>query len=382
MTDFLAHVERARSRSRRHAGQRFAVLCARAPEQGPESLLEAVRRQVRQEDVVAWLEDGQLGILVGDLVHPSDPLRVGQRVQGLGASGVGIASSDTAYASSQAMLSAALEAADGAARLADPELHRQSSEHLIFEGELREAISHGGLQVFYQPIINLASGRIRGFEALVRWQHPTRGLLVPQDFLELTRRCGLLRAMDRLVLAASLQQLREWTSTFEANLQVSVNLSPDHFTEENGLAELQPLLEEYREVLDRLRCDIGEQVLLDEQAVANLHRLHDLKVGFHIDDFGVSPESFHCLGSFPFDCLKVDRTLIAEMEEEVNAELIGAVLRIAARMKMRTIAEGVVTHAQLEELRMLGCAEAQGYFFAPALEPAAATRLLREDPTW
>ena len=131
-----------------------------------------------------------------------------------------------------------------------------------------------------------------------------------------------------------------------------------------------------------MRIDVSEQVLFEKDGIESLKTLDMLDIGFNLDDFGVDSESFHCLGSFAFNSLKIDRALIQQMEDEVNAELIVAVLRIAKRMGMKTIAEGVVTHAQLEELRNLGCTEAQGFLFSEAVSVEEAGELINTEYRW
>lgn len=257
-----------------------------------------------------------------------------------------------------------------------------AEERLELESALGEAIKQGQILPYFQPIVELSSGQITSFEALARWEHPTRGSLLPKEFLGVASDCGLLPDLDLCILEQSLEQLSRWQKETERPIRLSVNLCAEHFLRPGGVERLRPLLDRYAPVIAQLRVDVSEQVLSEPQGVQALRDLRNLKVGFHLDDFGVGPESFHCLASFPFHSLKIDRSLICEMEEEVNAELIAALLRIARRMKMRTIAEGLVTHAQLEELRNLGCNEAQGFLFSAAVKADAALALLQEEHCW
>lgn len=377
------------ARTKRHPKQKFGLLVIRlAPGSAAESVLEQVRSLVRLEDTTFLLSDTSLGILVSDLRHLSDPLRVGRRLLATRSGElerVGIAYFDAKFeGADQLLIEAELASTRAAPRdclYSDPRVQSEAEVRLEFEDALRRSLRDGTLRAHYQPIVDLGNGRITGFEALVRWKHPSRGWLLPEEFLDVADSCGILAELDRFVLSRSLEQLERW-SREDREIRVSVNLCFEHFLEAGGVDRLRPILDAHQGVLSQLRIDISERVLMEEQGLAALKQLHNLKVGFHLDDFGVGPDSFHCLGSFPFNSLKVDRTLIAEMEEEVNAELITAVLRIAQRMKMRTIAEGVVTHAQLEELRNLGCNEAQGFLFARAVDAASALELLTQDVCW
>ncbi len=375
------------SRSRRHATQTFALMVASRTPQAADTLVDTVQSILRREDTVLGLDQGRLAIVAADLRHVSDPLRIFRRIQMAlpgQIRGAGVALSTSRIPSAAEMIEVAQRLADSAEACvySDLALQAAAEERLDLEASLGEAIRGGQILPYYQPIVELSSGHITSFEALARWSHPARGLLLPKAFLGVAADCGLLADLDISMLRQSLEQLQRWQSQVSRVIRLSVNLCAEHFLRSDGLERLRPLLEAYRDVVPHLRVDISEQVLADPQGLANLRQLRNLKVGFHLDDFGVGPESFHCLASFPFHSLKIDRSLIVEMEEEVNAELIAALLRIARRMKMRTIAEGLVTHAQLEELRNLGCDEAQGFLFSQAVSAEQAITLLREEHCW
>lgn len=379
------------ARGCRHAGQFFAVMVAELNLPfGVEELGCKVESSIRVEDTALLVGEDRLVLLLEGHRHSSDPLRVAHRLlaelPGL-VQRIGIAGNVSYYGSADEMYRAAVRAVGEAGpeqpiQHAHAQLKREAEYRLQFEDELIAAVRQGLLEPHFQPIVELSSGEIRGFEALVRWRHPGEGLLLPERFLSIAKDCGVLPELDRFILRESLQQLEIWQNEVDHPVRVNVNLCSAHFLVEGGVEELAEIVNRHRNVLGRLRVDISEDVLRYERGVAALHALQGLKVGFHLDDFMVSPDSFRCLHSFSFDSLKVDRTLIAEMEEEVNAELITAVLRIAQRMKIRTIAEGLVTHAQLEELRQLGCNEAQGFLFSPAIDAKAALDFLKSGPRW
>ncbi len=369
------------ARSKRHAHQNFALLIVKLD--GGDG--DRLRRLVRAEDTVIELEADTMAIAAADLRHVSDPLRMARRIRAAlpgQVSGIGIALSASQHNSAVEMLEKAEAAAQSERPYVDGALQKVAEERLELESALGEAIKQGQILPYFQPIVELSSGQITSFEALARWEHPTRGSLLPKEFLGVASDCGLLPDLDLCILEQSLEQLSRWQKETERPIRLSVNLCAEHFLRPGGVERLRPLLDRYAPVIAQLRVDVSEQVLSEPQGVQALRDLRNLKVGFHLDDFGVGPESFHCLASFPFHSLKIDRSLICEMEEEVNAELIAALLRIARRMKMRTIAEGLVTHAQLEELRNLGCNEAQGFLFSAAVKADAALALLQEEHCW
>lgn len=354
------------------------------------ALAEKVESAIRIEDSALLVGEKLLVLLLEGHRHSSDPLRVAHRMldehPGM-VRRLGIAGNVAYYGSAAEMYQAAQRALESATptqpvRHAHAQLRRDAEYRLQFEDELTAAVREGRLEPYFQPIVDLTNGQIRGFEALVRWQHPSEGMLLPESFLSIARDCGLLPQLDRFILEQSLRQLELWQGEVDYPIRVNVNLCSDHFLKDGGVAELTRIMEQHRELMGQLRIDISEDVLRYERGVAALYALQGLKIGFHLDDFMVSPDSFRCLHTFPFDSLKVDRTLLAEMEDEVNAELIAAVLRIAQRMKIRTTAEGLVTHAQLEELRGLGCDEAQGFLFSPAIDAKSALEFLKSGPRW
>lgn len=390
-TEVDRRLAQAYARSARHPGGFYAVMVAELnlPLE-LDSLARKVESAIRIEDSALLVGENSLVLLLEGHRHSSDPLRVAHRLLGEHPGLVrrlGIAGNVTYYSSSEEMFQAASRAMATASptqpvRHAHAGLRRDAEYRLQFEDELTAAVREGRLEPYFQPIVDLGNGQIRGFEALVRWQHPSEGMLLPESFLGIARDCGLLPELDRFILGQSLRQLALWQDQVEYPIRVNVNLCSDHFLQEGGLTELTKIVEQHRPLVAQLRLDISEDVVRYERGLAALYALQGLRIGFHLDDFMVSPDSFRCLHSFPFDSLKVDRTLLAEMEDEVNAELIAAVLRIAQRMKIRTTAEGLVTHAQLEELRGLGCDEAQGFLFSPAIDAESALEFLRSGPRW
>ena len=351
----------------------------------PETLCEKLKPLTRFEDTVQSLPDGRIAVLLEDFSHVSDPLRVAHRLQEAAgkSSEVSIILLDGKFEKAEDYYQAAVETlGNGRPTYHGRNADEQALARLQLEADLDEALKNSDLVSHYQPIFNLRHGKLTGFEALVRWEHPKHGLLLPGAFLDIAERRGQLLQIDEFVLKQALKQIPIWNAVSEQPIYVSANLASDHFLKSDNLEPLLKTLNAHPKALDLLRIDVSEQVLFDQEGIDSLNTLDMLRIGFNLDDFGVDSESFHCLGSFPFNSLKIDRTLICQMEDEVNAELIVAVLRIAKRMGMKTIAEGVVTHAQLEELRNLGCTEAQGFLFSEAVPLAEASELINHEYRW
>ncbi|MCE7872967.1 EAL domain-containing protein [bacterium CPR1] len=385
----LRRLDQGLARARRRTRD-MALLLVSMNGELTHDLERELEGQLRREDDLLPLGPDRFAAVAEDLRHVSDVLRISRRLRqksdqhGLELR-IGITHSATFYSDALAMLEAAESTlaslgSDELERLANPQLHAEAAGRIELEAELGLAMERNQLQVYYQPIVELSQGRVCGFEALVRWPHPSRGILLPAEFLKVADESGLMTRLDLMVMRQALARLRIWSDTRPVRL--SVNLCPEHFTDPERTDALMTVLQESGAPLGHVRLDVREEAVTDQTRQSSLKRLHDVDIGFHLDNFGMGTSSFLCLRSFPFECLKVDRSLIFEMESEESCELIASVLKVAATMKMRTIAEGVTTHAQLEELRALGCREAQGYLFAPPLDEEGATRILAEDPRW
>lgn len=387
MEAFLHRLQQTVSRCRRHGSQKCALLLLTLKKGSKlDEVVSKLNPLTRFEDTIEVLPDDRIGIILEDQGHISDPLRVAKRLKeaaGKQVVEVAIVDLDGSMETAEEYFKAATALkAKGEPTFHDAKSDQDAKARLQLEADLDEALDTTGLVTHYQPIFNLRHGTLTGFEALVRWQHPKKGLLLPGSFLDIAERRGQLLKIDEFVMKEALTQIPIWNAASENPIYVSINLASDHFLKASNLSTLLKTLNAHPKALDLLRIDVSEQVLFDQEGIDSLNTLDMLRIGFNLDDFGVDSESFHCLGSFPFNSLKIDRTLICQMEDEVNAELIVAVLRIAKRMGMKTIAEGVVTHAQLEELRNLGCNEAQGFLFSEAVPVDEASDLLNHEYRW
>lgn len=252
---------------------------------------------------------------------------------------------------------------------------------LPLETDLRQAIERQQLQVFYQPNVFLDSGKITGFEALVRWRHPQRGLVLPNQFIPLAEEIGLTGLIDWWVLSEACRQLSIWQQTGEASesLTMSVNLSGQLLLEFGVLERLKQVLLSTRIKPGSLRLEVTERAMMEHNAaeIGMLNQLKAMGIELLIDDFGTGYSCLERLHQLPIDTLKIDRSFISRMTEEgASLEVVRAIVTLAHRLNMDVIAEGVETPEQLTKLRSLQCEYGQGYLFSQPLVGESAAALL------
>ncbi len=243
-------------------------------------------------------------------------------------------------------------------------LAAQAAHAFALEADLRGAAERGELVLHYQPKIDLATGRLRGVEALVRWQHPTRGLLPPGDFIALAEESGLIVPIGRWVLAAACRQLRDWTDAGLDAPRCAVNLSARQFGSESLLDDVRQSLQHSALSADMLEVEITESLLMADPDRANLtlNELHALGVHIAIDDFGTGYSSLAYLKRMPAHTVKLDRSFVSGLPaDRDDAAITQAVIALSHSLAMQVVAEGVETDAQLDFLRRAGCDQAQGY---------------------
>jgi diguanylate cyclase (GGDEF)-like protein len=257
-------------------------------------------------------------------------------------------------------------------RFFEPVMDAQVQARRVLEMNLRQAMSDGALEVYYQPCVSLQDNRITGCEALVRWRHPERGMVPPSEFIPIAEETGLINQLGEWVLATACAEAMTWPD--EVNL--AVNVSPVQFKSGTLALKIVAALAESGLPANRLELEITEAVLIrdDEAALAVLHQLRAIGVRIALDDFGTGYSSLSYLQRFPFDKIKIDRCFVNDIAEPDGSScIVQAVVNIAAARHMMTTAEGVETPQQQELLRALGCTEMQGYLFSPAV-PAADIR--------
>lgn len=264
----------------------------------------------------------------------------------------------------------------------DPSYDVGQREHLSLLSELRRAVEESQLRAYYQPQIDLVSGRVRGVEALVRWRHPTRGLLMPSEFLPYAEQTGFVRVITRWMLAITLRQCGRWAAA-GLPLQVSVNISARDLMNRDFPHILRDLLQQHA-VPPHLVClEITESSFIEDpkHALATLNRLHDLGVRLAIDDFGTGFSSLAYLRKMPVTELKIERSFVRGMvEDKDDYAIVRSTIDLAHNLNLRVVAEGVETEACMAQLRALGCDTVQGYLISQPLRRRTLEEWLRESP--
>jgi diguanylate cyclase (GGDEF)-like protein/PAS domain S-box-containing protein len=262
----------------------------------------------------------------------------------------------------------------------DPALHHAAIDRLELEADLRRALQRDELVVHYQPTVELKTGGISGFEALVRWQHPRRGLLGPSEFIPLAEETGLIVDIGRWVLHRACLQARQWQQTHATDaLTMSVNLSARQLRDSHLLADVAETLRTTELAPNCLILEITESVLMDntDAAVNGLHQLKALGIRLAIDDFGTGYSSLNYLRALPVDIVKIDKVFIDGVASDKEARgLIKAILSMADTLDLQTVAEGVESHDQVARLQQMGSALVQGFYYARPLTPEAAEALM------
>jgi EAL domain-containing protein (putative c-di-GMP-specific phosphodiesterase class I) len=253
-------------------------------------------------------------------------------------------------------------------------------DRIDMENDLRRALERHELRVHYQPLIDLATDRIVGFEALVRWQHPIRGLVPPLAFIPLAEETGLIVPLGRWVLETACRQATKWRDARPSGprLLMSVNLSARQFVQPDLVDQVDAILSETGMDPSTLELEITESVVMDQSEVGirTLSRLRDMGVRLVLDDFGTGYSSLSYLKHLPLDTIKIDRTFVAGLESEADRSIVEAVIALAHGLRITVVAEGIETEAQFELLRAMGCDVGQGYLFARPLPGGDAGRLL------
>ena len=353
---------------------------------------------VRSADTVARLGGDEFAVLVEDVEDAEASMELGERLLDevrrpihvgdtelvLGASvGVVLASHETEDADAlvrdaDIAMYAAKEAGKDRVELFRPAMQRRISERIQLVADLRRAIEEEELSVVYQPFIDLTTERVVGVEALVRWRHASRGLLLPGAFIGAAEESGLIVALGDYVLREAARAAQAWRAIRPDPMLVSVNLSPRQFNDERLLGSVEAILAETGLPRETLVLEITENVLIGDlpSARAKLTALRDMGTCVAIDDFGMGYSSLNYLRALPVDILKIDRAFVTGLGTEDGADpLVAAIIQMARVMELETIAEAVETPREAERLRELDCRLAQGFYFARPMSAAEMTRL-------
>src|ERR1700747_2471925 len=356
---------------------------------------------------VARLGGDEFTVLLDHIKEPSDAKRAADRMMKalvapfiLGGKevftsvSIGIALSNSAYEQPEDILRDADTAMYRAKSLGkaryevfDADMRASVMARLQLETDLRHALERGEFRNFYQPIVALASEEIVGFEALLRWQHPSRGLLAPQEFIPVAEETGLIRELGWWNLREACRQISEWRAAAIAHrhFTISVNLSAKQFLQPNLVEDIRKLLTELALLPEALKLEITESTVMADPsaAVEMLQQIKSLGIRLGIDDFGTGYSSLSYLHRFPLDTLKIDRSFISVMEDDGEGmEIARTILPMANNLRLDVVAEGVETLQQVAMLKKLHCKYAQGYYFSRPLSAEGTAALLAGDLTW
>ena len=357
---------------------------------------------VRDADTVARVGGDECVVLLTEIVRAEDaaivaskllasiaePISVGGRRIDLSTSiGVSVFPGDggdaeTLLRSADNAMYRAKEKGRNNYQLSTPELSEEAIKRLDLQEGLRQALERQDLVLYYQPVLSLTTGRIIELEALVRWQHPERGLIMPGDFIDVAEKSGMMVPLGQWVLKTASRQLKTWQGRGFPDLRVAINLSPSQFHERNLAATVQQALADSELKPEALEIEITEGVAMEdaEVTVANLLALRDLNVGISIDDFGTGYSSLSYLKKFPVTTLKIDRSFVSDVvTNAADAGIVRAVIAMAHGLNLSVIAEGVETTEQFTHIKESGCDALQGYWFCRPQPVEVVDVLLAEE---
>jgi diguanylate cyclase (GGDEF)-like protein len=269
----------------------------------------------------------------------------------------------------------------------DQIMHARAVSLLELETDLRLAVERNEFELFYQPIVSLDDASLLGFEALIRWNHPSRGLITPGEFIDTAESTGLMIPMTLMVLRTACDQLTRWKRARIAprSLIMSVNLSASHLSQPDVVEQVRLIVEETGIDPGCLKLEITESAVMGnaEAAIDVLRKIQRLGVQLSIDDFGTGYSNLSYLHRFPMDTLKVDRSFVSSMESgSENGEIVRTIIALAKALRLSVIAEGIESIHQFHQLRILGCEYGQGYLFSRPIPVDEATRLLEDPSRW
>ena len=365
---------------------------------------ERLERTLRPVDTLARFGGDEFAILLSGIADITEAEKVAERIHeellspfaldknvAFASASIGIALSSSGYERPEDILRDADTAMyrakeNGKARseMFDKGMHARAVSRLRLEHDLRRAVEERQFCVYYQPIITLATGRLAGFEALVRWNHPEKGLISPADFIPAAEETGLIVPIGQWVLEEASRRIKQWQieSPAHRSLSLSVNLSARHISQPDLVDQIEKTLVRTKLNPHCLKLEITESVVMEnaEAATIMFKQLRALGVQLSIDDFGTGYSSLSYLHRFPLNYLKIDRSFVSRMTAAgENSEIVGTITTLARNLGMQVIAEGIETEEQHQQLKNLGCEYGQGYLFSPPVDSDGVSQLLLKD---
>ena len=375
-----------------------------------DQLLQQIAKRlttcVRSLDIVARLGGDEFAILLADVSSIEQVIRVADRIRKVlktpfvlegkevfSSASMGIALStpetrnpDELLRDADTALYRAKENGRGGYEIFDQEMHLRAVNFLHIETELRKALDANALELYYQPIFALSTGKLKGMEALIRWKHPYQGFIEPDRFIPIAEETGLIESLGWWVFQEACSKLKSWNSLGQdfSDLYVSINLSTRQFKQTALVEKITDALEDYAINPSRLCLEITESVLIQdpEAATEMFSSLRDLGVQLFMDDFGTGYSSLSYLQRFPVDALKIDRSFIRHINEESSRgsmedmEIVRAIASLAKNLGIHVIAEGIEQQAQLRLLQDINCDYGQGFLFAKPMEAEQAQNFI------
>ena len=414
---FIDHLRLAVNHCRRRKGYLFAILFIDLDRfkvindslghmAGDELLIGIARRLeicLREGDTIARLGGDEFTILLDGISDNRDALRVAERVQevleqpfahagrelfvsasvGIKYSGNGDEQPEDLLRDADTAMYCAKALGKAQYKVFDAKMHTNALTCLQIESDLRRAIDREEFTVHYQPIVSLQSGRICGFEALVRWHHPERGLISPCEFIPVAEESGFIIQIGRWVLKQACSQMRRWQDVLPTTrrMKISVNLSCKQFMQPTIVAQIMETLEETGLDASNLKLEITESVMMEsgDYAMGVLEQLSAAGIELSLDDFGTGYSSLSYIHRFPVTALKIDRSFITRIDGDQNGEIVRAVVTLARNLGLEVVAEGIETVGQFDQLKALGCEQGQGFFFSEPVDGPSATELIQRD---
>ncbi|MDE3085366.1 MAG: EAL domain-containing protein [Acidobacteriota bacterium] len=411
---FLDHLDHALRRSQRSDEQhavlfadvdRFKIINDSLGHHSGDQLLIAIANRlktaVRPGDMLARFGGDEFTLLLEGVTTPEDSIACAQRIldrmhdpivlpdghEVVATVSIGIALTsadksrdDVLHDADVAMYQAKAKGRGGNFEVFDVDaMGVRSAERIDLEAGLRKGLERDELVVHYQPVVSVADGLVVGAEALVRWAHPTRGLLAPGHFIGLAEDTGLILPLGRLVLEKACVQAREWRERFGVALSVAVNLSARQFQQNGLVEEVEDILTRSGVEPNQISLEITEGLAMEdaERTSQVLARLKALGVRVSIDDFGTGYSALGYLASFPVDVVKIDRSFVERVEvDPVKSAIVSAVVTLSQAIGSTAVVEGVETKEQLDHLKSIGCTMVQGYYFAKPMAPEVMTAML------